>query len=1014
MKKAFFSLLALAGGCTIAHAQQVSAEQAAQTARNFMQQNAGTMQHAPSRINPSLAYTAQIGSEVQFYVFNNDDTRADNGFVIVGGDKRARQILGYCEHGSFDYESAPENFKWWLSQYQQQIHTAIKQKAIVKNQEQLATRAALGNTKATIQNLITTKWNQSAPYNNECKKPGPGAKGGELVTGCVATAMAQVMKYWKTPASYGSGSIMYNTGSLNYNVSVNFNEEGYYDWNNMPDRYTNGSYTDTQAAAVAKLMYHAGASVEMDYNDSDSGGSGASSIKIPAAMSKYFGYDKSALCINRNYYSDEEWEEMVYSELAAGHPLLYGGQSTNGGHEFVCHGYDASNGFYAFNWGWGGNSDGYYPLTGTGALQPNSSGIGGAGTGAAYTGSQDIIYGLQPDNGGNYIIQIVSLSSPRLVAAGGAVCENINVDLSNEAQTAAVHRLCYEPWNQSAKTYSFQTTVMLRDVVSGECFFSDAITDVTNLQVAYYKKQAFYQFSAKNLIYNGIYEVLPAYRETSSDKWQFMRVPVTSTIPTLTVTGGLDPTAVDVTFSIASNSVAERGTLQIMHDEYYKGHVTYTSDDTSIATVSEDGVITGVKAGTTTIHVEGDATTYYNTTKKDFTITVTPYVKLDVPFEISDTEVLVGKTLQITWPNDYAGTLTFSSSDANVASVDANGVITAKAAGTADIIAMAEGNDDYNQTSQTFTITVKQPGIELVSYEVTNHGNFTTNTVKIVISVKNMTGTTFNSAHFIRVSAFIDGIGTYTLGNALYPWENKETITLCYDFSNNWPTNFINYENKSGTFTIYDEDRVTQIGDPISFNICEPLTHEYKLTSAGWGTLCLPFESEVPEGLAAYECNSASSNVLNFSQVEKMEMNTPYIISGTPDTYEFSGPKTPGESTYTHGLLTGVMVPDFGMQEGSYVMQMNKGAVGFYPIPESLRGKAATQYRAFLTPQTTASLRGVALAFPSDITAIETINTESSQPEGIYDLSGNLIETLRPGFNIIRQADGSSMKVFVK
>lgn len=1027
MKRFLFSILPLLGGCAPLLAQQVSVDDAMQKARGFWQQNNGA-KHAPAQVNPSLAYTAQIGGEVQFYVFNNAATSATadegNGFVIIGGDKRARQILGYCDHGSFDYETAPDNFKWWLSQYQGQIHEAIQNNAVVMSEEeqQQAHTVRRSAARTQIKDLISTKWDQGNPYNKIVKTLRPGAKNGDLVTGCVATAMAQVMKKWNHPRQ-GAGTYTYTSTTLSITPTVNFGETTY-KWVDMLTDYS-GEYTVTQADAVATLMYHAGVSVDMDYNDSRSGGSGAYSRKVAPALYTFFEYDKSALRVIRDYYTDEEWEDLVYSELSEGRPLIYGGHDPigGGGHSFICHGYDATTDFYSFNWGWSGYCDGLYPLVGTGALQPNGNGIGGAGEEAAYTGDQDIIINLMPNHDGDYSLNILSYTIPTLVINEEQTA-TAEVDINTENDL----RLYCQPWNQSAVAKQFQVGVMLRDVLTGECSYS-ATTQNYELPVSKRFTDFYIQISTSSLSQNGKYEVYPVYRANEKSPWQKMRFKVASaTIPMINITGGTQAELRDITFTTESTSLPERQTMQITHDKYYDGTVTYTSIDKSVATVSETGLITALKEGTTTITASGTASLpYFRETSTSFELSVTPFVKLEVPFAISGSEVFVGEQLFVTHDAEYSGSITYTSSDVTVATVSDEGVITPIAAGSTTITAKAEATGDYKYTTKDFIITVIEPGFIVVNHSVANSGYVTPKTTVINATIKNNTNNNYSS-YPIRCQLKFGG--TTITASISTTFNSKETVNLTYDFSSkdfkdsegntiHGADILIDYINKTGSFTFLDNEK--NILAPTSYanipiTICSELPYTYTMTSAGWGTLCLPFEAEIPEGLKAYKCSSATNSVLNLIEVEdKMEMDTPYLMSGTAGNYDFSGPNTPTESTYRSGLLTGVMVNDYKMQAGSYVLQMHGGTVGFYPIPESLVNTLATQYRAFLTPETTASMQGAPLDLPGDSeNGIEHIEAELNCEAGIFDLNGHRRESLQKGMNIIRQADGTALKVYVQ
>ena len=239
----------------------------------------------------------------------------------------------------------------------------------------------------TVNPLLTTTWNQTTPYNDNC--PTLGAK--RCYTGCVATAMAQIMKYHNYPAQGTGTSTAYTTGngkltipSVNFAVNYNFNTMG-----------SAAPSTTTEKANVARLMYHCGASVQMNY---DTSGSGAPSANVVTALRTYFGYDRSILLRERNYFTNLAWEQMIKTQLDASQPVYYAGYGTTGGvttgHAFVCDGYNNS-GYFHFNWGWGGSYNGNFVTT---ALNP---GTGGAGSGSGtYNNDQSIIINIKPNVGG--------------------------------------------------------------------------------------------------------------------------------------------------------------------------------------------------------------------------------------------------------------------------------------------------------------------------------------------------------------------------------------------------------------------------------------------------------------------------------------------------------------------------------------------------------------------------------------------------------------------------------------
>lgn len=377
MKK-LIPILSLAATALAVQAAPVSPDEALTRALGSSPQ---TM-HAPGA-GYSLLHTRKAGSHDTLFVF---EANSGNGFIIAPADDSLPAILGYgtselCdETGNF----APA-FEYWLDELGRQAEYAGSHPDAV-------TRRSERPYREPIEPLCQTRWNQSTPYNNLC----PELDGRRSVTGCVATAMAQVMKYHNWPDS-GEGSNQYEWGGRTLSMDYSAQE---FRWDLMLNDYLpvfDGhalriDATEQQQEAVARLMVAAGHSVEMGYSPE---ASGATSIRIGRALGLYFRYDKSLRYLQRDYYPLDEWEEIIYTSLLNDGPVIYDGQANIGGHSFVCDGYSA-DGYFHFNWGWGGMSDGYFLLD---ALDPINQGIGGADSGFNYM--QDIIVGIRPDRSGD-------------------------------------------------------------------------------------------------------------------------------------------------------------------------------------------------------------------------------------------------------------------------------------------------------------------------------------------------------------------------------------------------------------------------------------------------------------------------------------------------------------------------------------------------------------------------------------------------------------------------------------
>lgn len=303
----------------------------------------------------------------------------DKGFMLLSADDATAPLLGYSRENSFSLSGAPASIASFIDGYKSQISEARELGAV-----KWKTPATRADEMAKIEPLVKTRWDQGTPFNNLC----PIVEGQRSVTGCVATAMAQVMNYWKYPLQ-GQGSITYRPEKLERDLTMDFSEVTF-DWENMADIYKTGSYSNPQANAVAWLMRACGYSVKMNYTGWESG---AYSYNIANAMQTYFGYDKGISRKERSNYSTKSWKELIYEQLQNCGPVIYTGVSSGGGHCFVCDGYDGE-GLFHINWGWGGMSDGYFLLE---ELTPSAVGTGGHYGG--YNIDQDAVIGVTPPVG---------------------------------------------------------------------------------------------------------------------------------------------------------------------------------------------------------------------------------------------------------------------------------------------------------------------------------------------------------------------------------------------------------------------------------------------------------------------------------------------------------------------------------------------------------------------------------------------------------------------------------------
>ena len=377
-----FQVLAWAGPRSFQQAQAIAERQAALQGIIMDQQ-----QVSKARKQYLLNGSSSSETATSYYIFDNG---ADKGFTIVSGDDELPEIVGYSAHGNSEHLMKTEGCAAFLKAYQKFVAAFTQGDAKARKilAEQRALKADGRYQQPKIDPLLgDIAWNQETPYNKMC----PEYKGSKLsATGCVATAMAQVMMYYKYPKELKADIPAYTTATNKLKVNA-ISEGEKYDWDNMLPTYTEGEYNTTQADAVAKLMFHCGAAVQMDYGPS----SGA--LVRPEDMSTYFGYDADLLQkVYRSVYTLAEWKKILDRELEAKRPIIYGGFASNeDGHLFVCDGSDGE-GLYHINWGWSGYSDGYFDIT---LLDPDVRGTGAGTSADGYNRDCSVIIGIAPDNG---------------------------------------------------------------------------------------------------------------------------------------------------------------------------------------------------------------------------------------------------------------------------------------------------------------------------------------------------------------------------------------------------------------------------------------------------------------------------------------------------------------------------------------------------------------------------------------------------------------------------------------
>jgi hypothetical protein len=348
-----------------------------------------------------------------YYIFNIDGDD-HKGFVIVSGNDATRPILGYSDNGVYDENNLPPNFAYWLGLLKQELASATENDLLPSAEVEAEWQSLDFIRKdyySSGQYLVQTKWAQGTPFNNLC----PLVSGTRSPAGCVATVMAQIMKYYNHPAQTTTAIPGYVTDTRGLTIPAQ--SVATYDWNNMANSYT-GSTTTAQKNAVATLTYHCGVSVKMDYTATESG---ANALNTYLALRNYFGY--SASLAARSSYTDANWIALLKGQIDQEMPVYYSGQGNDGGHAFVCDGYNSSN-YVHFNWGWSGSYDGWFPLSSVGA------------GGYSFYEGQVIIYNIKPDRAtSDATLSNLTVSRGSLQPSFSSEITNYTVDVSSDVSS---------------------------------------------------------------------------------------------------------------------------------------------------------------------------------------------------------------------------------------------------------------------------------------------------------------------------------------------------------------------------------------------------------------------------------------------------------------------------------------------------------------------------------------------------------------------------------------------------
>ena len=497
MKRIVTLLFILATGITL-FAAEVSQQEAMEKARAFMQQRQGDKK-AMRRAQLTLDMQQTDAGQQLLYAFNMEG----GGYVIASGDDRTIPILGYSLTGSIDAEGMPDNMRSWLQSYADDISRLSK--------SYTASQRTGGTELAPITPLLQTTWYQVEPYNllapvynGEEKSEW---KGKRSATGCVATAMAQVIYYHRWPQD---ATTTIPTYTFNYTAkepcTLTELPSTTFKWDQMLPNYTDAQPgTEEQRMAVAELMRYCGQAVKMTYTPA---ASGTQHEFIVNALRRYFGYSKAMQSVNRAHYTIEEWKQLIWNELDHRRPVVFGGMSSSGGHEFVIDGYDG-NGMFHVNWGWAGMNDGYFAVN---VLNPNdNTSVGAASsTDLGYATNQQIILGLEKSTG-------QEVEVPEVVKQLVIYNELITVDTIMAYQTACVD------FDQKETSYYMGLGIKNDDGTCTPVLQNDTVTKFSNGMIA----PQIYKTQQLTSLTDGSYALYPIAREAgdATQAWNIFAAP---------------------------------------------------------------------------------------------------------------------------------------------------------------------------------------------------------------------------------------------------------------------------------------------------------------------------------------------------------------------------------------------------------------------------------------------------------------------------------------------------------
>ena len=871
----------------LAMGEPISSKQALEIASSYLVKS-GAPRRAAAQMSVQPFQTDRQGNPLMYAVNNGGE-----GYAIVSGDDRMRQVLLYSNSGSLDLADMPANMRYWLqtlcADMQILIDAGYQPQAV-------ESRRAAAEVKTEIRTMLPSHWGQDTPYNALCPKDGKSLS----LTGCVATAMAQVIYYhYKVRKAAIPSQPLKDTkaykGYRGIEVKALKAEDYIIDWSQLIDDYTAKGVTPTEAQKqnIAKLMYFCGAAVEMDYNSSVSL---ASDNMLSPALINYFGFSPATRLVNRASYTEQQWDDLIYKELKNGRPVLYGG-SGSAGHQFVIDGYNGNELFHV-NWGWNGSYDNYVALSVLNSSQ--SFPIGARESTAEFAGGQGAV--INAEYGGT------AKAADRLSFFSSSVSEN---------------EMTFNLYNRTGITKNFDVCLAYKNLKTGDTGYLDSEKKTWKDVVDGESRPYTYKLTTPDTkAANTTVKYYPVSRVEGTTEWLTVSDPVLEyalatydaegkvTI-TLYPTDKLETTIEVEGNKYVGNTQKVKAAIKNTGDEKQLTIYFWIKDDEDYFKKTDVGNLkyeyaAGITALKNATHVEvtnftpkKEGTYYVLITRDDrgreelatsqITIAANPHKVNGLAFMEFNPKGLQSTIIKENGDivqEVYAPTITpktfrlvnASSADIKEAKVTFN--VFQKSGETWKQLegsslggsVSLEPDENLGVNGWSFVDGVGEYRLELVCDNVVTDTRFinTHESYTVVDANGRQTPTLYSSGSIATPANATAMMMEYFVNNnvAVTPNDNPNTL---YYLSEGMTATGLDNKNVIN----YDQAANIALQDGYDFNVPYDFTAKsisYKRTfEAGWTTLMVPFEvATIPEGLTAYEFVSEDGSEVTFKKLNKL------------------------------------------------------------------------------------------------------------------------------------------------